>query len=310
MFIEFPPFCYALNFTLDKSAKFNYSKSNERRAKMNILFWNTNRKNPENVTACLCELLLENAVDLLILAEYPNITQDLCNTINASELDIPQYIPIPAKKLKSKVKGIIINKLYSIKSVKEDNRYQLAKITTPTYNLLVAMIHGKDIRNNPRLADRQHLIRQFKNDIIEHEQQQNCQHTIAIGDFNISPFEEPMFATEGMHALPFADSFAKSTTKIGDAEYKKFYNPTWKLFANKNPPFTTYYYKSDGGTSALYWYAIDQVIISPSLMDAFGNSLKIISKTANHSLLKKGKPNEKIYSDHLPLFCQLEEEFM
>jgi len=41
---------------------------------MNILFWNTNRKNPENIVACLCELLSENSVDLLVLAEYPNET--------------------------------------------------------------------------------------------------------------------------------------------------------------------------------------------------------------------------------------------
>ncbi|MCL1986520.1 MAG: hypothetical protein FWG64_00910 [Firmicutes bacterium] len=273
---------------------------------MNILFWNTNRKNPENITACLCELLLENAVDLLILAEYPNETQALCETINKISLTA-QYKIIPTIKKSAPIKAIIRAK-YTINPLQEESRYQLVQISQNANRLIIAMIHGKDKHNNDDLTQLE-IISDFRRDIIENENRLKCKHSLAIGDFNVNPFDAASFATSGMHALPFASLLARPTRTVNKKTHQKFYNPTWQLFANKSPPHTSYYFDNSGQAQNLYWYALDQVIVSKGLINHF-EDVKIIAKTKNHDLLANGKPNKKIYSDHLPLFCRLKEDFI
>ena len=87
---------------------------------MNILFWNTNMSKGENIKAsnidnCLLNLVMENRVDLLILAEYGESIAHLCKYI--SNLSGVQYIPIPSIG-GCKVKGII-NGLFALPFVEE-----------------------------------------------------------------------------------------------------------------------------------------------------------------------------------------------
>jgi len=280
---------------------------------MNILFWNTNISKGGNVKAaginnCLLSLATENEVDLLILAEYGENIRQLCRYL--SNLSGTQYIPIPNNGGCTKIKGIINGK-YNIQTLRERDRYQMVKISTVFYDLIVAMIHS-DSKRYSRNNRQEEILRQFHTAIIEEQEAHNCENVIAIGDYNTNPFEEACLSAGNLFAVPFVDEVTGNPTRcIGDRIYQKFYNPTWKFFGNRNIPYTTYHYYNTGDMANCYWNVIDQVMIRPKLIEAFDDEkLKIISNTKKHQLLHNGKPDKNNFSDHLPLFCALKEEMI
>ena len=274
---------------------------------MNILFWNTNQtKNKNNLTSLfkdsLIELLHENDLDILILAEYPYNTNELCKTINI--ISPNQYNNLPNISDNYRIRGIINNK-FNVESLIEESRYQLIKITTSYYILIIAMIHNVSKLHSDTQSE---VVSRFYKEIADYENKLSCDYTIAIGDFNLNPFDDACVGGTAMHALPFVNTVVSNPVRyIEDKPYKKFYNPTWKFFGNDKVPYTTYYHDK-GGNINLYWYALDQVILRPSLIKAFDmSSFRVISNTKSHNFIKNGKPNNK-YSDHLPLFCNIKED--
>ena len=279
---------------------------------MNILFWNTNIAKSGNVKAanidnCLLNLTIENRVDLLILAEYGESIGHLCKYI--SNLSGIQYIPIPGVG-GCNVKGIINGK-YRIQTLRERDRYQIVKISTVFYDLIVAMIHS-DSKRYSRNNRQEEILRQFHDAIVEEQEAHKCEKVMAIGDFNTNPFEDACLSAGILFALPFAEEVVgKRPRRVGDKIYNGFYNPTWKFFGNRTSPYTTYYYFDSGDMANCYWNAIDQVMIRPKLVSAFDDEqLRIISRTRKHQLLHNGKPDRDNFSDHLPLFCALKEELI
>jgi hypothetical protein len=151
------------------------------------------------------------------------------------------------------------------------------------------------------------IIRQMCVDIRNNEDKYHTYNTIIIGDFNSNPFEPACISGSALHAIPFAKETVKNTRVIQGTEYRKFYNPCWKFYGKRDVPYTTYYYDNNDMNN-YYWNVFDQVIIRPQLINAFKDeSLTIISGIKNHELLKSNKPDKNNYSDHLPLFCSIEE---
>ena len=280
---------------------------------MNIMFWNTNISKSGNVKAtnidnCLLNLTIENNVDLLILAEYGESIGQLCGFI--SNLSGIHFIPIPSTGGCTKIKGIINGK-YNIQTLHEHDRYQIVKISTVFYDLIVAMIHN-DSKLYSRDNRQEESLRRFHHAILEEQENHNCENIMAIGDYNTNPFEDACLSSGTLFALPFADEVIKSPTRgIAGKKYHKFYNPTWKFFGNRCIPYTTFHYFDSKDMANCYWNVIDQVMIRPNLVKAFDDDkLKIISSTKKHQLLHGGKPDKRNFSDHLPLYCVLKEDLI
>lgn len=272
---------------------------------MNVLFWNTFRtRNKGNIDNCIMDLVSEKGCDIIILAEYLEPIVNLCNMVNTdSELE---YKPIPNYSGCDKIKGII-NAKYAIESIQEQARYQIVKIETMAYKLLIGMIHNVSAFHNSKETQAV-ILEQFSCDINEAEKSQSIKNTMVIGDLNVNPFEPACIAANTLHAIPFAEEVEKTTRIVVGKEYQKFYNPTWKLLGRKEIPYATYYYSNSDAVN-YYWHMFDQVIIRPRLIPAFfEESLSIIIETENHKLLKGGKPDMESYSDHLPLFYEMKEE--
>jgi len=274
---------------------------------MNILFWNTGRN---NVDDCLLEMIIENDLDLLVLAEYAGDINILCKQLN--NLQSKQYNVILNHGGCTRIHGLVCSE-YIMSLLKEETHFQLLSIRSHKhkYELIVAMIHA---RSKLRTKDRtQEMgIRKFYGEIATQEQVKGTNQTLAIGDFNINPFDDMCIAATAMHAIPFRDAVLKDKRTVFEEPYRKFYNPTWRLFGKTDAPYTTYYYNDSGEDVNFYWYAYDQVIIRPSLIKAFNEEdLKIITSTTSHYLLNNNKIPDKInYSDHLPLFCSLKEDLI
>jgi len=243
---------------------------------------------------------VEQDVDLLVLAEYRDNLHELCKLASTGET--VKYAPIPNDGGCERIKGII-KKCYTIESLHESTHYQIVKTAVGSCNLLIAMVHNVS-KIRPLQSLQNEILRQFHHDIIECEGVHDCYNTLAIGDYNVNPFEEACISAAFMHSIPFCE---EAMRKPGKRFPHWFYNPTWKFFGARGIPYTTYYYNK-GDIVKYYWNAFDQVMIRPSLIGAFDeNELKIITHTKNHNLLYRGKPNRKMYSDHLPLYCSVKE---
>lgn len=272
---------------------------------MNILFWNTYKNNAKgNIDKCLIDFIFEKQCDIIVLAEYEDNVKSICDMINS--LCKEEYIPIPNYGGCERIKGII-NKKYKTESINEQSRYQIIKIQTTSYKLLVGMIHNiSKLRNSEE--EQKEILRLFHNDICKEEENHKTKNTLVIGDFNSNPFEASCISASIMHAIPYAEEVKKTTRIIQNQVYHKFYNPMWKLFGRCEEPYATYYYNNSKMIN-YYWNMFDQVIFRPELINSFiDDSLTIVTNTKNHDLLNGNKPNKKYYSDHLPIYCTLKEE--
>ena len=280
---------------------------------MNIVFWNTNciRSNEikfDVITESILDIVNENNVDLLILAEYTPDINRLCHMANIASRK--QFKPLQSLNGNTRIYGLIRSN-YKVEHLQDHECYMIIKILTNTYTLIIAMIHGVS-KLHYRDKDQEALMRMFHSDIAVYENMHTCKNTIAIGDFNVNPFELACIDADCMHAIPFPEEVKNPSRKVIIGEKLKFYNPTWKFMGKRNPPYTTYHYSADGRLGNFYWNAFDQVLIRPSLIKAFNEStFSIITQTKNHSLINRTqKPNKLNYSDHLPLFCVIKEDLI
>jgi len=278
---------------------------------MNILFWNTDipkegDAKAEDIDMCLIRLVIENRVDLLVLAEYGSCIESLARVV--SNMSGVQFKPVIGSN--GKIKSII-NVMYDVQTLPEASRYQIIKVSTARYDLLVAMIHSDSMLYS-RKNRQEEVLRWFHHAIVEAEKEHQCNKVIAIGDFNVNPFDEACLNAGIMFAVPFREEVVgKPSRDMDGRSYRKFYNPTWRFYGNRIAPYATYHYHDSSDMANCYWNAIDQVMVRPALMSAFDeDEFRIITNTTLHSLLCNGKPNRKKYSDHLPLLCVLKEELI
>lgn len=132
---------------------------------------------------------------------------------------------------------------------------------------------------------------------------------IIVGDFNINPYDNSCVNARYFHGIPIYEDAMRESRNIAGKEFRMFYNPMWNFLGDFKEPYGTYY-RSAADTFNPYWHIYDQVIIRPSLRSRFvDGNLKIITGSANVSLLDKNKhPNHSI-SDHLPITFEIKEDY-
>jgi len=91
-------------------------------------------------------------------------------------------------------------------------------------------------------------------------------------------------------------------------EFRLFYNPRWSHFGDAVQPAGTYYYDKSNPEVDPLWNIFDQVLLRAGLLDRFrSENLKILTTDGTDSFTKKdGRPNADVFSDHLPIWFQLD----
>lgn len=182
---------------------------------------------------------------------------------------------------------------YSIQII--ENKYILCAIHLPSQ-----MSSGHQERRNI-------VIRTILKDIQDVEEKLGTKRSIILGDFNEDPYEDGCLSATNFHGLPCLNDTLRNYRTIEGKQFEMFYNPMWSLFGDFNSPPGTYYY-AGSDPKCSYWHIFDQVMIRSCLKSEFiKDSLEIIVKVGERTLLnEKGQPNKE-YSDHLPIVFEIQE---
>ncbi|MCK6521868.1 hypothetical protein L6R49_10555 [Myxococcota bacterium] len=130
-------------------------------------------------------------------------------------------------------------------------------------------------------------------------------HFIVLGDFNESPYDSMLVSLHGLWAI--RDRADLRRTHPIDKR-PPLYNPMWSFLPERREPphgphGTYHWYKNS--VSGVRWWHIDQILLSPSAVDQLERVDILIELNGQRIVNKRGKPDVRLTSDHLPVIAIL-----
>ena len=263
---------------------------------MRFLFWNTNKNG--DINDILCKIVIEQKINIVILAEYADVVEDLILNLDLHGVRMKVYPTVGCDRI------TMLGTEISVRQSRQDTYYSM-QIINEQY--LLCGLHLP----SSLWADKETQSLVFEStvhDVELAEEENGLEKSIVVGDFNQNPYENGCLSAKGFHGVPIADEALRLARTIYGKNYKMFYNPMWNLLGDAQEPYGTYYYAGNDPINT-YWNIYDQVIIRPALRARFvENSLRIIKETKTRFLLdSNGHPDKKI-SDHLPIVFEIKED--
>lgn len=266
---------------------------------LKIAFWNTH--NNQMINPIIADIFYENKINLIVLAEYLADAGELIRELQKKHIQIFPYSTSGCDRVTMfgtirQVTPGNQNKYYSIQLINQNNILCGIHLPSPLYS-------GHQERRNI-------IIDMVLEDIQKLENDLESSNTIILGDFNENPYDAGCLSADKFHGISSADDAIKGSRKIMGKSFKMFYNPTWNLFGDFQYPPGTYYHKGSHPCHS-FWNLYDQVILRPSMRTYFiEKSLKIITKTQNHTLVDVYQHPRKDISDHLPIMFEIKEALL
>jgi endonuclease/exonuclease/phosphatase family protein len=263
-----------------------------------IIFWNVNRK---DLTSLVCDMARDTEAHAIVLNEWVAESQDVLKQLRSKvnrSYDVPTLI-----SSESRFQCFRRDKSLDLTEVHKGFRTSVRKLNTGSTQALLALVHGADIRNNDE-ASRQSAAHLLAEDFRFVGSQQGHNRLILMGDFNMNPFDRGMNLAAGLNAMMTRNCVKKGQRTFMGRDYDFYYNPMWGLLGDRSvgPPGTIYDTSNQGPYG---WSMLDQVLLSHSLVNIFGD-VQIITKAGAISLIDaNGRPDERVASDHLPILTVL-----
>ncbi len=265
-----------------------------------FLFWNINNKFLVDEIACLCH---DNNVDVLILAESKIPEVRILRTLNKGRdtIYLSPFNPSP------RISYFIRYPEKSIKPIYDDGGISVRLISPPIgLDIIVVALH---LPSKLHMRDEDQVfysVRVIKA-INFAETKLGHSNLLVIGDLNMNPFESPVVASDGLHAV-MDKEIAKRGSRIVEGKKREFfYNPMWGRMGDTSvgPPGTYFYSK---GIVNYFWHTFDQVLIRPKLLDYFSDDqLHVLTNAGGQNLLSTTGISSS-FSDHLPIMLTLNIE--
>lgn len=171
---------------------------------INILYWNAGIRTEEdrhsirgeNVRQKIIELILENNIDIVILAEYTFDMKLMCDMLSVNGKDF-KTAPVPED---SRAKMLVSMK-FNVELIRDSKYYFICSINNVLTDFLIAGLHFPSKRYAEN-RDREIVAEQFMDALCEAQSEAEHKKVIIAGDFNADPFEEVMLKANYFHALP------------------------------------------------------------------------------------------------------------
>ena len=260
---------------------------------MRIAFWNTH--NNKNINSLLVQLIYEKQIDIMLMAEYVADIAEVKDNLNSTGRCYDTYF--------TECKRIHI--LGNIEDVEPGFMCEYYGIHIINREIILCSVHLPSKIVSGSESARRSIIDDIKIHIAEHKKNSDVDKVILIGDFNENPYEKNILSINGLAGRPVLESVKKGTKIYYGKQVNLYYNPMWNFFGDFSCPMGTFYQKDDPETP--YWNIYDQVLVSPSLAKYLDkNELQIVTQIGKCCLNNKnGKPNKRLYSDHLPIVVEL-----
>ena len=267
---------------------------------MKVLFWNTHRQKNDLLNLAICDIILENDINIAAFAEYENNLEELLILLQSNGVFMTKYITIGCEKV------IIIGNVENVKPGLQSNRFSI-QIINDKYILCAA--HFPSRLHDGHKERREIAVQMAINGIQETERKLGCEQSIIVGDINEDPYENSCLSARNLHGLPSAQDAKRGSRTVEGKLFYTFYNPMWNMFGDFSSPPGTFYYSASMATNS-FWHIYDQVILRPCLIDSFvEGSFCIPTETKNCSLLdENGHPDKRTLSDHLPVIFEIKED--
>jgi hypothetical protein len=266
----------------------------QQRPRLSGLFWNVKRRS--GCEPLIATMVKTYGVDLLVLAEYDTSEDLLLGHIDQSGVRRYRADQLTAHSLR------LFYRLPSVTPVFDDGHLSIRHIRLPrSIELLVVAAHlPSKLYCTPE--DQTEYAVQYAGEITKAERDTGINKTILVGDLNMNPFERGVLHHNAFHGIMNRQDAVRQRSRVVNGRVREyFYNPSWRMFTNGLlAPSGTYWY-GESGPVAQFWHVFDQVLVRPSLIDAFEERrFDVVSIVGKQSLLKQmtGRPST---SDHLPI---------
>ena len=268
-----------------------------------FLFWNIGKKRLE---ASVGRLVREHDIDVVALVECEVPTDDMLAVLNDAE----ERAFSPGMTELDDVAVFARLGERSFRTVREDpaTRLSIRHLTLPSGTDIFLAVTHLPSKLHWREDSQCHLCIQLADRISGREKGVGHTRTVLVGDLNMNPFESGVVSSLGLHGTMTRRVARRKSRTVLKRQYPFFYNPMWGHFGDglDGPPGT--YCNSRAEAVCHFWNMFDQVLVRPSLLDAFDNDhLKILDTLGGDSLLTaRGLPDKSAASDHLPIVFGLE----
>jgi hypothetical protein len=295
---------------------------------LTFLFWNMGGRTDEaelprrargrydRLASILANLVARHAIDLLIVAECPLEAGEVLAAFNRGAHEGPFRAPDP----RTNCERVVVFPRLPVRFLRlreETDKFTCRELCLPgrpPVTFFAVHFGSKLFKDDESQAQ---AMPGFSGLIRDRERRQEHDRTVVVGDLNMNPFETGMVSAEGLNAVMSREVAARGSRTVDFVSYPYFYNPMWSHFGDSThelfppgsdrhePPGTCYYGSSR--SKWFFWNMFDQVLLRPSLLDAFRNdSLRILVTDGERQLAnERGLPDRVAVADHFPIVFQL-----
>lgn len=263
---------------------------------MRILFWNTH--NNEKINPILAEIILEQRISVVALAEYTADASELLELLSDNQVYMTPYFTAGCNRIKL---------FGTVDDVSPGAHTTYASIQIMEKRDIFCCVHLPS-KMHADSSKRGIAVSRIVREIEALEAKYGTKNTIVVGDFNANPYEPECLEAQFFHGIPVSKEADRKSREVVGEVFNMFYNPMWNFLGDFDSPPGTYYLCTNNAACP-YWNIFDQVIIRPDIRHRFvDKALRIIDKTTTLYLTdKKGHPDTDI-SDHLPIVFEIKEE--
>jgi hypothetical protein len=267
---------------------------------LRCLFWNLQRRGLSQVVAEAAKSL---SIDMFAV----------CETDDPRQVTLAELRKIASFHLTT---GLISQRFHIftrfpkayVRVVEENDRFLILDMTLPARDRFLWMVlHGPSKRSGWNSTSIGIELTHHANSLRAAQARCNVAHALVVGDFNANPFDPALVTASAFNSVMDAREARKGYKTVQRKQYGYFYNPMWNLLGDHTPgPPASFFY--DAHTQEeLQWHMVDQVLISPSLIDYVDVSrIRLLDAIGPHQLITpQGRPQKKLFSDHLPLYFEL-----
>lgn len=159
---------------------------------MKYLFWNTHKN--IDINPILRDLITENCISIVVLAEYTADINDLIRLLYDSGV-IMEHIPT-----------VGCDRIHILGRIDFHIEPQLqtdyASIQVIGRDTILCCVHLNSQIYSDHVSRREIVIEQIINDILKLENGLNTTNTIIVGDFNINPYDNSCVNARYFHGIP------------------------------------------------------------------------------------------------------------